>query len=414
MNNAEVLSELIQSRKAVVGVVGVGYVGGALARAAAQSGFKVYGFTRSPQRVEKFDREGIGNLTVITDTEKLTECNIICICVPTPIHEDKTPDLEPLLSSVKNTVRYLSKGTLIIIESTIAPGTTRNVVLPLLKSTGLAEEEDFFLSFSPERVDPGNAKFNLNNTPRVVSGLTQISTRLAGEFYQSFVERVMPVSSLETAEMSKILENTFRFVNICLINELKDYTDAIGVNMWEVVAASSTKPYGFMPHYPGPGIGGHCIPVDPYYLFDDAEKRGITLGILKQSGAVNDALPQKVVEKTLSILKERNGLKNTHTALIIGLAYKENIDDKRESPSLKIWELLEKYDVTVTYHDPYIGQYNNTYSEEISEPSLQKKDIIIIVTPHSSINYQLLTSSQKPIIDTRNVLKSSSPNIYRL
>jgi UDP-N-acetyl-D-glucosamine dehydrogenase len=415
MNYTAVLSELISTRRAVIGIVGVGYVGGPLARESAGVGFQVIGFTRSVIRANRINRERIRNLTITTDTKKLSGCNIICICVPTPIHQDKSPDLEPVLSSVQKTVQYMQKGTLVIIESTIAPGTTRNIILPILKSSGFSEEKDFFLSFSPERVDPGNVTYNLKNTPKVISGLSRQSVELSCQFYQSFVKEVVPVSSLETAEMSKILENTFRFVNISLMNELLDYTNKIGIDMWEVIAASATKPYGFMPHYPGPGVGGHCIPVDPYYLLDDARKRNVKLGILEQTGLVNDAQPYKVLDKTLSVLKQTNGHKQTNSALIVGLAYKENIDDKRESPSIKIWELLKKNNVNVSYHDPYILRYENAESEEISELSLQQKDIIIIVTPHRCINYKLLMSSQKPIIDTRNVLKdTTSPNIYRI
>ena len=414
MDSTGILSELISSRRAVIGIVGVGYVGGALARESANAGFHVIGFTRNINRANRINQEGIRNLTITIDIKKLSECNVICICVPTPIHEDKLPDLEPLQSSVQKIVQYMQKGTLVIVESTIAPGTTRNFVLPILETSGYSKEKDFFLSFSPERVDPGNVKFNLKNTPKVVSGLSRKSVELTIKFYQSFVERVVPVSSLEAAEMSKILENTFRFVNISLMNELLDYTNKIGVDMWEVISASSTKPYGFMPHYPGPGIGGHCIPVDPYYLLDDARKHGVKLSLLEQTGLINDAQPHKVVNKTLFILKEKNGHKHSNSALIIGLAYKENIDDKRESPSLKIWELLQNNKVKVSYHDPYVSRYKDTESEEISELSLQKKDIIIIVTPHKCINYEMLMSSRKPIIDTRNVLKDYiSPNIYR-
>ncbi len=414
MNYTSILSEKIQKKTAVVGIIGIGYVGEALAIGAARVGFQVFGFTRTDARVKKFDAFQMPNLTATTDISYLKQCDIVCICVPTPIFEDKSPDLGPFQNALHMAVSSLRKGSLVIIESTIAPGTTRDFALPILKSTGLSEDE-FFLSFSPERVDPGNKKYNLYNTPKVVSGLDHDSQVLATLFFQHLVQTVIPVSSLEVAEMSKILENTFRLVNISLMNELLDYTNKLGINLWEVIAASSTKPFGFLPHYPGPGVGGHCIPVDPYYLLEDAAKRGISLEIVQRAGDINEKQPQKVVAKTLDILKQTNGKKRTHSALLIGLSYKENIEDKRESPSIKIWELLQKENLRLAYHDPFISTWNGYSSEQLSEATLKGKDIIIITTPHSAIDYSILVSLKKPILDTRNVLKDYSfPYIYRI
>lgn len=415
MDYALLLSEKIKKRRAVVGIIGVGYVGAALAKGASNADFNVIGFTRSKLKAKQLNTQKTKNFRTTAGISELSKCDIICICVPTPIHADKTPDLEPVIESLQKTTKYLRKGTLVIIESTIAPGTTRNFALPLLESSGLTPEKDFFLAFSPERVDPGNKKFTIFNTPKVVAGLSDKSSALTSSFYQSFVENIVPVSSLEIAEMSKILENTFRLVNISLSNELLNYTNALGIDLWEVISASATKPFGFLPHYPGPGVGGHCIPVDPYYLLDDAKKRGVKLGIIQEAGRVNTEQPKKVVTKTLDIIKQTNGVKQNHSALIIGISYKEDIEDRRESSSVKIWELLKEANIAVSYHDPYIPEFDGASSQELTEILVKDKDIIIITTPHTNIDYQTLISYNKPILDTKNALKSySSPYIYRL
>ncbi|OGH16007.1 MAG: hypothetical protein A3C30_00895 [Candidatus Levybacteria bacterium RIFCSPHIGHO2_02_FULL_40_18] len=415
MSYLKVLSKKIEERSAIVGIIGIGYVGGALAQGSASRGFKTIGFTRRESRAKEINDAQIKNYTATTEIDKLSECDIVCICVPTPIHEDKSPDLEPLENSLINTAKYLKKGTLVIIESTIAPGMTRNFALPILKTSGLREENEFFVSFSPERVDPGNKKYTIFNTPKVVSGLSNEALSLTSSFYKCFIKEIVPVSSLEAAEMSKMLENTFRLVNISLSNELLNYTDVLGIDLWEVITASSTKPFGFMAHYPGPGIGGHCIPVDPYYLLADAKKRGISLGIVEAAGNVNDEQPKKIVKKTLDILKSTNGVKQNHSALVIGVSYKENVADKRESPSLKIRELLRENNVQVSYHDPYIPSLDDEQSVDITEPTIQDIDIIIIATSHSNIDYDSLVSYNKPILDTRNILKNhTAPHIFRI
>lgn len=415
MHQFQLLSTKIKNKKAKIGIIGIGYVGDALGKGAANQGFEVLGITRDPEKAEKINIDKNFGYAATSNNKKLKTCDIICICVPTPVNADKSPDLEPLISASEITSKNLKAGTMVIVESTIAAGTTRNIVLPILKKSGLRVEEDFYLSFSPERVDPGNINYGIKNTPKVVAGLSDASKTLVTDFYSTFVDSVVPVSSLETAELSKLLENTFRFINISFINEMLSYSNALGINLWEVIDASSTKPFGFMPHYPGPGIGGHCIPVDPYYLLDDARKRGVNLSMIEEAGRINDEQPKKVVQMTINVLNANNGIKKTHNAVIVGISYKEDSDDRRESPSLKIWELLEKENVSVAYHDPYIPNYNGSHSIDIMNGDMTDKDIIVISTPHKNIDYDKLVSLNKPIIDTKNkLIKYTSPNIFRI
>ena len=415
MTFATKLEKKIKSRKAVVGIIGVGYVGNALGKGAADAGFEVIGFTRSAVKADTINSSKKFGYFATANPEDLKKCDVLAICVPTPIHEDKSPDLEPLEFALDLAAKNLKKGALVIIESTIAAGTTRNVALPILKTTGLKEEEEFFLSFSPERVDPGNKKFTITNTPKVVAGLSPVSKNLVTEFYKAFVEKVVAVSNLEAAELSKLLENTFRFINISFMNELLTYANGLDVDLWEVIDASASKPFGFMPHYPGPGIGGHCIAIDPYYLLDDARKRGLNLGMIEQAGKVNDKQPKKIVEKALEVIGKTNGKKENHQALIVGISYKEDVDDRRESPSLKIWKMLEEENVSVSYYDPYFPNVNGKDSTEPSAKSLSEHDVIILATPHQVIDYSQILNSNIPIIDPKNALKNySHPHIYRI
>lgn len=416
MQNLDDLKNKINEKKVKIGVIGIGYVGSALALSASSAGLSVIGFTRKKYKADRINKKNIKNFSASSDFTKLSKCDIVCICVPTPIYGNKKPDLRPLKSSLSKTAKYIKKGQLIIIESSVAPGTTRSVALPSLEKFGLVAGKDFFLSFSPERVDPGNDKFTLENTPKVVSGVDSDSLKLAVNFYEKFIKKVVPVSSLETAEMTKILENTYRLVNISLINELMEYTNSIGVDIWEVVDAAKTKPFGFMAHYPGPGIGGHCIPVDPYYLIDDANKIGINLSIVEQAGKINDKQPQKVVKKAMSIVKNGSNNGKKHQILLIGIAYKANIDDIRESPALKIWEMFEKEGFSVSYHDPFVPNLNGYSSTMLTNETIQEYDLIVITTNHSSINYDKFIGIDTPILDTRNVYNddNSYPNIYSL
>jgi len=425
------LSEKITSRKATIGIVGMGYVGSALAEIVIASGYTVFGFVTNSEKAEKINNLKKKRLRATTDVALLKNCDVILVCVQTPIYKDKTPDLRFLENALKQITNNLKENQLIIIESSISVGTTRNFVLPILERSHLKAGRDFFLSFSPERVDPGNKKFPLQNIPKVVSGLDHMSQELAVLFYKKFMKKVVLVSSLETAEMVKLFENTFRLVNISLVNELMEYTKLLGIDMWEIINAAATKPFGFLPHYPGPGVGGHCIPVDPYYLLDDAKNRGITLKLLEDAAEINDQQPKKIVQRTLEILcksnyRERfssilyksknldNG-KNAYKVLLIGISYKPDIDDVRESSALKIWKMLEEFGFSVSYHDPYVPKLNGFSSKDLYEQVIKEHDMIIITTNHSNIDYFGLLKYNKPILDTRNVYNSHGNSyVYHL
>ncbi len=405
----------IANKTALVGVIGVGYVGKALVNSATRQGFKVIGFSRSELKAKRMENSRKLNFTATSDFSKLSQCSIICTCVPTPIHPDKSPDLQPLIDAIRYIKKYMKKGTLVIIESTVAPGTTRKIVLPLLKSKFMVVGEDFFLAFSPERVDPGNKKYRFSNTPKVVGGINQSSLKLAVAFYEKFVTNVTPVSSTEAAEMTKILENTFRLINISFINQLKEYTDAIGVDIWEVINAAATKPFGFMPHYPGPGVGGHCIPVDPYYLLEDANKRKINLSMVREAGLINDKQVLKVVTKTQKILSNLKLKNKIGKILLVGVTYKPDVADVRESPVIKIMQMFKNLGHQVDYHDPYISSINGFESKMLSQDIVSGYDIIVIGTNHKKLDYVSLQLLKKPILDTRNTFKNVDNSvIFRL
>lgn len=451
---AKKLEEKILSHDVTIGIIGLGYVGRALGELIIQKDFSVIGFEKSKKHEIPYAEKYIA---LTTDTSRLKECDIIIICVQTPIYKDKSPNLEFLQKATKEIGSYLRRGQLITIESSINPGVTRDIVLPYLEVSGLTPEEDFFLSFSPERIDPGNKKFLLEEIPKVVSGLDTTSLHLIKFFYEKVFKMVVPVSSLETAEMVKIFENTFRFINISLVNELKEYTENMGIDLWEVIQAAATKPFGFMPHYPGPGVGGHCIPVDPFYLYNDAERQGIHIDMIHTAGVINDRQPVRIVEHTLQIMdKNTKGIydktnteqlisltpqlfsphfyknpmtiqgikggtqyiqvtdveKRKYKILLIGITYKPNIDDIRESAALKIWDLFEEKGHFVSYHDPYIHTIRNTASLPLTEELLEGQDIFVIITNHQNIDYTYLTTFNKPIVDTQHVYNQKLPNIY--
>lgn len=450
LENVSALSDLstkITSKKATIGIVGMGYVGSALAELIIANEYTALGFVTTAEKAEKINNQKKKRLQATTNFSLLKNCDVILVCVQTPIYEDKTPNLRFLENALKQIANNLKKDQLIIIESSISVGTTRNFVLPILEESHLQAGKDFFLSFSPERVDPGNKKFPLQDIPKVVSGFDDMSQELAALFYKKIMKKVVPVSSLETAEMVKLFENTFRLVNVSLVNELIEYTRRLGIDMWEVIDAAATKPFGFLPHYPGPGAGGHCIPVDPYYLLDDAKKHGIRLKLLEEAGNINDQQPIKIVQRTLEILRENShkellsrrpymsnndtmtngfleqknstfiltgqkGGENVHNGkdickvLLIGISYKPDVNDVRESPALKIWKMLEEFGFSVSYHDPYVPQLNGFSSKDLSEQVIKEHDMIIITTNHSNIDYSGLLQYNKPILDTRNVYNS--------
>ena len=391
----------IKTRQAKIGVVGVGYVGSALVEGIVSAEFQTSGFDLDAKKLEAIEHPLFQGAAAAADLEG---CDIICVCVPTPLDGAGKPDLVPLLSAVESVKDLRSSGKLIVIESTVAPGTLRGVIEPLLSQAGWQVGVDLLLAISPERIDPGNKDFKIGNTPKVVGGMDEASTQVAAEFYASFVEKVVTVSTPEAAEMAKILENTFRLVNISLVNEMKDYADSLGVDIWEVIDAAATKPYAFLPHYPGPGVGGHCIPVDPVYLLEDARKRSLNLNLVEAAVSINENQPKKVVAEAK---KKLEGRRNGHTPrlLIVGLSYKPDTSDTRESASLKIWEEAEKEGFEVSYSDPYVPSQNGQSSVWLTPEVLKQQDVVVIATNHSSIQYEMFLGLDVPIVDTRNSLR---------
>lgn len=408
-DSATVLQAKIKKGSARVGVVGIGYVGYALAQTTSKKFFTI-GFDIDQKKILAAKQKGLANFTATKDFSKLATCDIIVICVPTPLTENRKPDLTFVKKAAETVSRYLHQGELIILESSVAPGTTRNVLLPMFEYRGLKVEEDFFLAVSPERVDPGNKKFTITNTPRIVAGLGERSTYLASLFYRSFVKKVHAVHPVEVAEMSKMLENAFRLVNISLVNELSEYARGVGINIIDVIQAASTKPFAFLPHYPSPGAGGHCIPVDPYYLLRSPWKNGAKLSLIKEALKINEQRPKKVVNRAFEIL-EGNGKKPK--VLLVGLSYKKDSDDLRESASLKIWQELEKRGAQITYNDPYVSRFNGEKSTPLTKKVLLTHDLIIIATDHANLPYELFAQIRTPILDTRHTLPNNPlPHIY--
>ena len=449
MNYKKNLLEKITDKTAIIGIVGMGYVGRPLAQLSSGAGYKTIGFVRDPKKAQAINQEKIPNFSSTADKKRLSETNIVLICVQTPVFKNKKPDLKFLKDAAAEVGTHIRPGQLVVIESSIAPGTTRNLFLPILEKSGLVCGKEFFLSFSPERVDPGNTKFKLNQIPKVVSGVEENSLEVAFAFYSKIIDKVVPVSSLETAELVKIFENTFRLINISLVNQVHEYAKAIGVDMWEVVNAASTKPFGFLAHYPGPGIGGHCIPVDPYYLLEDAKKYGIELSLIHEAGKINENQPHKVVARAVEIISGKviNGANHNNNyltndinynsfrpklssikfgvsrfaqpkkkkVLLIGVAYKPDVDDFRESPALEIWELFHREGYKVSYFDPFVPLFNGSRSVKLTDKVIKNHDLVVITTNHSTIDYNWLAELNIPILDTRNVLISSEkPHIYPL
>ena len=390
----------INTKQASVGVVGVGYVGRALVGGMSASGIKSYGFDIDKEKPTKIKDS---NFTPVGVLNQLSKCEVICICVPTPVDEFGKPDLNYLQKACEDVASISSKPRLVIIESTVAPGTLRNFVLPIFENKDLKLKENFYLAISPERIDPGNTDFDIINTPKVVGGIDELSTNLANQFYTTFIEKVVPTSSPEVAELSKMFENTFRLVNISLANEVKEYADTAKIDFWEVINAAATKPYGFMVHYPGPGAGGHCIPVDPVYLLEEARGRGIKLRLTQAAIEVNNIQPKRVVEKAKRSLNGYSKSKKPKL-LVIGVAYKPNISDTRESPGEKILKVAEEEGFEVTYSDPYVPKLNGYTSNLLNIDLLSSQDVIVIATHHDDIPYELLREVNKPIIDTRNIM----------
>ncbi|OOM81183.1 nucleotide sugar dehydrogenase [Clostridium sp. BL-8] len=431
------LLDKINNRTAKVGVVGLGYVGLPLAVEKANAGYQTIGFDVQEQKVQMVNegKNYIGDvvdetlkklveaetLQATTDFSFVKDVDTICICVPTPLDLYKQPDLSYVVSSTKSVAEYLHKGMLVILESTTYPGTTEEVLKPILEESGLKCGEDFFLAFSPERVDPGNKDFNTKNTPKVVGGCSEDCTEVAAALYRNILEGdIHTVSSPAVAEMEKILENTFRNINIGLANEMAILCNRMGIDVWEVIDAAKTKPYGFMPFYPGPGLGGHCIPLDPFYLEWKAKEYDYHTRLIETSGEINDSMPEFVLDNVMKILNKNKKALNGAKVLLMGVAYKNDIDDYRESPAFKVIELLEKNGADLKVNDPYCPTskykgkvYNSVDWKEV----IDEADIVIITTNHSCYDYESIVSRAKVVYDTRNATKNVVNNrdkIYKL
>jgi len=428
------LVEKLQNRSAKVGVMGLGYVGLPLALELAKAGFSVTGFDLQTSKIDQINagKSYVSDvaqsemeqlvkqkkLMATSDFSAIAKLDTVNICVPTPLRKTKDPDMSYIVSACQEIARYFHPGMLIILESTTYPGTTEEVVLPLLANNGLRAGKDFFLCFSPERIDPGNPSFQTRNIPRVVGGITTECTKIGALFYSQALETVVPVSSTQVAEMVKLLENTFRMINIGLVNEMAMMCDRMGINVWEVIEAAASKPFGFMPFYPGPGLGGHCIPVDPFYLSWKTRQAGIEARFIELAGYINGQMPHFVVEKIQNALNARGKpLKGSHIH-ILGVAYKRDIDDVRESPALDIIHLLQNRGARVTFTDPYVSFISVNGSKLASSKLngvIQECDCAVIITDHSNVNYEKVLRKAAVVVDTRNALRAvHSPKVIRL
>ena len=428
------LKKRIHDKTARVGVLGLGYVGLPLAVEFARAGFDVTGIDVQQSKVDRFNsghsyikdvKDGVfeplvrsGKLRATTDFSAIRDLDTIDICVPTPLRKTKDPDMSYVISATDAIAEYIHPGLLVMLESTTYPGTTDELLLPKLAGKGLEVGKDFFLCFSPERVDPGNPKYQTSNIPKVVGGITPACTEIGALFYSQALEKVVPVSSTRVAEMVKLLENTFRMINIGLVNELALMCSRMNIDVWEVIDAAATKPFGFMPFYPGPGLGGHCIPIDPFYLSWKSKEAGIEARFIELAGYINGRMPEFVVEKIQNALNDAaKPVRGSHIH-VLGVAYKKNIDDVRESPALDIMLLLERLGAVVTFSDPYVRRIQTSagYLEaQDMYSSVAAADCVVIVTDHSAVDYTSVVERSKLILDTRNALKGfRSPNIVRL
>jgi UDP-N-acetyl-D-glucosamine dehydrogenase len=437
-NSATRLLQRIQSRKARIGVVGLGYVGLPLLVEFARSGFTGVGIDVTKGKVDMINRglSYIGDvpsadlaeliaadrLSATTDSAIISGLDCISICVPTPLRKTKDPDMSFIVSAVESVAGRIHPGMLIVLESTTYPGTTEEVVQPILERSGLKAGVDFFLAFSPERVDPGNGRFNTRNVPKVVGGMTPTCASLAAALYGQVVDTVVPVSSPRVAEMVKLLENTFRAVNIGLVNEIALMCERLGVDAWEVVDAAATKPFGFMPFYPGPGLGGHCIPVDPFYLSWKAKQTGFEPRFIELAGAINGAMPHAVVDKVSEALNVQQKALNGSRIVVAGITYKPNISDIRESPALDVMALLEKRGARLSYVDPYVDtlegrEWGGGYdmrSQPLDPKTFADADCVVILSDHKAFDYDDLAEAAPLVVDTRNAIKRAYPHVFRL
>ncbi len=424
MSLADELIARAKKRDVTFGIVGLGYVGLPLAVELGRAGFKVLGYDVLSRVVDGLNdgkshikdvsdaevaelRRG-GKFEATTDASRLTEADTISICVPTPLSKHKDPDVSFIVAATEAIKATLRRGQVIILESTTYPGTTREIMLPALESTGLTVGEDFFLAFSPERVDPGNPTYGTKNTPKVVGGITPDCHRVACAMYAPAIDTLVPVSTTEAAELVKLLENTFRSVNIGLVNEMAIVCDKLGVDVWEVIEAAATKPFGFMKFLPGPGLGGHCIPIDPHYLAWKMRGLNYKTRFIDLAGEINSEMPMFWVRKLMESLNESGKAIRGAKVLVLGVAYKKDIDDLRESPALDILVLLHQYGADVSYHDPYVATFSEGGHDYKSVPltaeGLAAADVVMIVTDHAAIDWPLVKRSAKLVVDTRHTL----------
>ena len=428
------LKKKIKNKSAKVGIIGLGYVGLPLAMEFAKEGFSVVGIDVSREKVDKLN-QGENYIIDVNDNDLkwaiekrlfratadysvIKDVDAISICVPTPLRKTKDPDVSFIIAATEELAKFVHKDLIIILESTTYPGTTRELVLPILERSGLKVGRDFYLAFSPERVDPGNPIYKTKNTPKVLGGITKNCTEMAKLLYEQIIEKVVPVSSTESAEMVKLLENTFRSINIGLANEMALMCDRLGVDVWEIIEAAGTKPFGFMKFYPGPGLGGHCIPIDPFYLSWKMKLLNYNAKFIELAGEINSSMPEYVVTLVADGLNMKRKTINGSKVLIIGVSYKKDIDDTRESPALDVMKLLEARGANLEYHDPFVERIvlngKELRSVDIDENKLKSYDAVVIITDHSNIDYQMIQKYSSIVVDTRNAIKGRYENVLKL
>ncbi len=418
-----------------IAVIGLGYVGLPLAVEFAKAGINVVGVEKNPDKV-RLVNEGesyigdvpkvvlksltnSGRLRATTNYEDIKEVDAIIICVPTPLTKNKTPDMKYVVSVAESITPLLHKKELVVLESTTYPGTTEELLMPQLAKSGLVPGKDFYLAFSPERIDPGNKKYHTGDIPKVVGGINKKSTEVAASLYRRIVPKVFKVSSPRAAEMAKLLENTFRLVNVALVDELAMLSEKIGIDIWEVIEAAKTKPYGYMPFYPGPGIGGHCIPIDPFYLLWKAKEHDVHISFVELAEEINYRMPGYVIDKVSFALNTQKKPINGSKILVLGVAYKKDVGDLRESPVLKIIPELLKWGAKVSYYDPFVSELEISGKKLKSLKKLSKKEVksadcVLILTAHSNVDYALVLDNAKVIVDSRNAIKKKSPKLFKL
>jgi UDP-N-acetyl-D-glucosamine dehydrogenase len=434
IDHAKALEDRIRASTARIGTLGLGYVGLPLSVEFAAAGLSVTGFDVSAEKVDALNAgrsyvrdvpEGRlaplvrdGRLRASHDFEGLAGCDAVIICVPTPLGKTRDPDLSMVVDAARSIARHLRPGQLVVLESTTYPGTTEELILPLLTEGGLKVGESFFLAFSPERVDPGNERYTTRNTPKIIGGVTPACARVAQALYAKAVDTVIPVSSTRAAEMVKLLENTFRSVNIGLVNEVALMCDRLGVDVWEVIDAAASKPFGFMPFYPGPGLGGHCIPIDPLYLSWKLKTLNYRARFIELAGEVNSEMPEYVCERVSAALNDREKSVKGSAVLVLGVSYKRDVDDVRESPALDILRLLESRGARVGYNDPNVPELHLSGASLKSQdlmPAVRRADVVVIVTDHSAYRYAEIVEAARVVVDTRNATKGiASPKVIKL